>query len=396
MLSTLLCYNGRMKYYYNKAQPNIEYGMLSSRKLNNPKRKPNADGLVTYYYTSVAEPMSGTYYRNRDYYIIPVKVTPEVYAQLMRRDKKEHNNNHKHDRRYLDVEKYYRQRGEIDEDDRETNAWECVADKKTLNFENDIIEELDKQALLSTLSKSDRIIVKLYEAGIGQKSIAKAIGKTQSYVSKRLERLLDSIEFERLNDGSRTKKEIEFELAWKKFIYSHKMPKDIDVILETFNYLIGERMLEELLIYFYSFREYYRYAYRLLYLYEYNPAADVLGLINDLPLIFRMIFYYQKLDEQADVFIWLYYCLVTEMERRKQITPEPNQAVYERLIDEQEKTAKRVKMTSEQFMEKRFIPKVAPILKKRNADFMEANNVYIFDEDADIEAELKKLFKKPD
>lgn len=396
MLSTLLCYNGRMKYYYNKAQPNIEYGMLSSRKLNNPKRKPNADGLVTYYYTSVAEPMSGTYYRNRDYYIIPVKVTPEMYAQLMRRDKKEHNNNHKHDRRYLDVEKYYRQRGEIDEDDRETNAWECVADKKTLNFENDIIEELDKQALLSTLSKSDRIIVKLYEAGIGQKSIAKAIGKTQSYVSKRLERLLDSIEFERLNDGSRTKKEIEFELAWKKFIYSHKMPKDIDVILETFNYLIGERMLEELLIYFYSFREYYRYAYRLLYLYEYNPAADVLGLINDLPLIFRKIFYYQKLDEQADVFIWLYYCLVTEKERRKQITPEPNQAVYERLIDEQEKTAKRVKMTSEQFMEKRFIPKVAPILKKRNEDFMRANDIYVFDEDADIEAELKKLFKKPE
>ena len=34
-----------MKYYYNKAQPNIEYGMLSSRYLNNPKRKPTADGL---------------------------------------------------------------------------------------------------------------------------------------------------------------------------------------------------------------------------------------------------------------------------------------------------------------------------------------------------------------
>ncbi len=250
-----------MKYYYNKAQPNIEYGMLSSRYLNNPKRKPNADCLVTYYYTSVSEPLGGTYYRNRDYYIIPVKVTPKVYAQLMKRDKKEHNNNHKHDRRYLDVEKYYRQRGEIDEDDRETNAWECIADKKTLNFENDIIEELDKKALLSTFSKSDRLIVKLYEAGVGQKHIAKKIGKTQSYVSKRLERLLDLIEAERLNDGSRTKKEIEFELAWKKFIYSHKMPKDIDVIFETFNYLIGERMLEELLIYFYSFREYYYYAY---------------------------------------------------------------------------------------------------------------------------------------
>ena len=394
-MSTLLFYNGLMKYNYNKVQPNIEYGMLSSRSLNNPKRKPDADGLVTYYYTSVEEPLGGTYYRNRDYYIIPVKVTPEVYALLVKRDKKEHNNIHKHDRRFLDVERYYRQRGEIDEDDREINAWERVADKKTLNFENDIIEELDKNALLSIFSKSDRIIVKLYEAGVGQKQIAKAIGKTQSYVSKRLERLLDLIERERLNDGSRAKKEIEFELAWKKFIYSHKMPKDIDVILETFNYLIGERMLEELLIYFYSFGEYYRYAYRLLYLYEYNPEADVLGLINDLPLIFRKIFYYQKLDEQADIFIWLYYCLITEMERRKKITPEPTQAVYEQLIDEQEKTAKRVKMTSEQFMEERFIPKVAPLLKKRNDDFMKANNVYVFDDDADIEAEFKKLFGDP-
>lgn len=114
-----------------------------------------------------------------------------------------------------------------------------------------------------------------------------------------------------------------------------------------------------------------------------------------MPLIFRKIFYYQKLDEQADVFIWLYYRLVTEMERRKKITPEPNQAVYERLIDEQEKRAKRVEMTNEQFMKERFGPYVAPILKKRTDDFLHANNVYVFDKNADIEAELKKLFGNP-
>ena len=83
------------------------------------------------------------------------------------------------------------------------------------------------------------------------------------------------------------------------------------------------------------------------------------------------------------------------MERRKKITPEPNQAVYVQLIAEQEKTAKRVKMTSEQFMEERFIPKVAPLLKKRTDEFIQQNNVYVFDEDADIEAELKKLFGDP-
>lgn len=140
-----------MKYYYNKAQPNIEYGMLSSRSLNNPKRKPNAEGLVTYYYTSVEEPLGGTYYRNRDYYIIPVKLTPEVYIELIERDRLEHNNNHKHDRRYLDVERYYRQSGEIDADDRETNAWDCVADKKT--FRTAFIRVCTKRITAETVSK---------------------------------------------------------------------------------------------------------------------------------------------------------------------------------------------------------------------------------------------------
>ncbi len=88
-----------MKHYYNKAQPNIEYGMVSSRKLNNPRRKPNTDGLVTYNYISVDEPSGGSYYRNGDYYIIPTKVAPEVYAELVEQDRQEHNNNHKHDRR---------------------------------------------------------------------------------------------------------------------------------------------------------------------------------------------------------------------------------------------------------------------------------------------------------
>ena len=383
-----------MKYYYNKAKPNIEHGMLSGRKLNNPRRKPNGDGLVTYFYASVDEPLSGTYYRNGDYYIIPTKVTPEVYAQLVEQDRQEHNNNHKHDRRYLDVEHYYRQKGEIDEENDETNAWECVADKKTLCIENDIVEDMDKDAVLKKLTPEDRIILEAYESGYKQKSIAKAIGKTQSYVSKRLEKLLNLIEYERLNDGSRTDEEIKFEIEWKKFLYSHKMAKHIDVILETFNYLIGERMLEEFLVYFYSFGEYYHYAYKILYLYEYNPEDHVIELMRELPLIFQRIFYYQGLDDQADIFIWLYYCLVVEMERRRKITPEPNQSAYEKFLSEQEKIAKRVKMTTEQFAEKRFIPKIAPLMQKRNNDFLESMNIFVVDEDTDIETTLKKHIKK--
>ncbi len=71
-----------IEHTYNKAKPHIEYGMLSGRKLNRPHRKAGEDGLVTYFYTSLEEPQSGRYYRQKDYYIIPVKVPPDVYAAL--------------------------------------------------------------------------------------------------------------------------------------------------------------------------------------------------------------------------------------------------------------------------------------------------------------------------
>lgn len=383
-----------MRYYYNKANPNIEYGMIAAHKLNPISRKPNANGLVTYLYLSLVEPQSGKYYRNRDYYIIPVKVTPKVYAELIEQDRKEHNNNHKHDRRYLDIEKYIRQKGVLDQDDTdEINAWECVADKSTLNFEDEIIEELDRKAYISTLSKIDRQILALYDYGNSQKEIAKRLGKTQSFVSKRLAKLIHQIEFERLNDGTRSDKEIEFELAWKKFIYTHKMPNGIDVLVDTFNYLIGPELVEELLLWYYSFGEYYKTAYKILYLYEEDPNEDVLGHINELSYTYRYYFY-ERLENEADIFIWLYYCLVKEMERRKKLYSEPSQASYERFLDEQEKIAKNVKMTSEDFVKERFIPKFAPEIIKRNDDFLRANNVFVVDENTDIEAELIKIFGK--
>ena len=390
------------KCTYNKAKPDIEYGMLSGRKLNRPLRKAGEDGLVTYFYTSLEEPRGGRYYRQKDYYIIPVKVPPEVYAALVEQDRIEHNNNHKHDRRALDVEQYVRRRGLLSEDDDETNPWGCLADERTYDLESALAEQMDGAALVKHFPKEDKIILKAYEQGISQKIVAKVLGKSQSYVSKELSEVLDRIEHERMNDGALSDIEIEFEIEWKKFLYSHKMPHHIDVIAETFNYLVGERMLEEFLVYFYSFGEYYHYAYKILFLYiaeeEYDDNPDKewrsIELIKELPPLFQRIFYYQGLDDQADIFIWLYYCLVTEMERRRTITPEPSQASYEKYLAEQEKIAKRVEMTAGQFAEKRFIPKIAPQIKKRNDELLRALGVVVVDENTDIEATVKKYAKK--
>ena len=95
---------------------------------------------------------------------------------------------------------------------------------------------MDKEAVIQNLPDEDRIILESYESGFKQKEIAEIIERTQSYVSKRLEKLLDRLEYERLYDTSRTVDEIKFEIAWNKFLYSHKMERHIHVKVETFNH----------------------------------------------------------------------------------------------------------------------------------------------------------------
>ena len=62
----------RERKYFNKARPEIEYGMVCQQKINNPKRKPGKDGLVTYYYVTEQQPLSGNIYMDGKAYIIPI------------------------------------------------------------------------------------------------------------------------------------------------------------------------------------------------------------------------------------------------------------------------------------------------------------------------------------
>ena len=108
-------------------------------------------------------------------------------------------------------------------------------------------------------------MVKLFQNGYPQQVIAHRLKKSQSYVSKHLARLLERLDREELDDGSRTYSDIDFEILWKKFALTHKTDDFGDVILETFHYLLGAQAWEEFLIWFFSFTEYYRFALKVLF-----------------------------------------------------------------------------------------------------------------------------------
>ena len=342
----------RERKYYNKARPEIEYGMACQRKINNPKRKQGKDGLVTYYYVTEQQPLSGNYYLNGRAYITPVKVTSEVYAELTELDKKEHNNNHKHDRRYLDIENHFQRKGKIDEDDNESNPWEYVAYQKTISYDDTIAAHMDRKAVKSTFTKEERKMVKLFKKGYSQQIIARKLKKSQSYISKHLTPLIERLEREDLDDGSRTYSDIDFEIMWKKFAISHKTDDYSDVILETFHSLLGAQVWEEFLIWFFSFTEYYRFALKVLFTLDEYPWDDARSQINDLPYRFRLIFS-ERLEDEADIFAWLYYFLAEELITRQKRFPCPDQQAYERIIAREKKTSHRVRISWEQFRAER-------------------------------------------
>ena len=382
----------RERKYFNKARPEIEYGMICQRKLNNPKRKKDKDGLITYYYVTEQRPLAGNYYVNGKAYIIPVRVAPELYIQLTEQDKKEHNNNHKHDRRYLDIESHFKLKGEIDGDG-ETNPWECVACQKTINYDDAIAAHMDRRAVKDAFSKEERRMVKLFKNGYPQQVIARRLKKSQSYVSKHLSRLLERLDREELDDGSRTCSDIDFEIMWKKFALSHKTDDYSDVILETFHYLLGAQAWEEFLIWFFSFTEYYRFALKVLFTLDDCPWDDARGHINDLPYRYRAIFA-ERLEDEADIFARLYYFIVQEVLYRQSRFPRPEQQAYEDIIAREEKTAHRLNMTWEQFRAERLNKYVIEILEKRTSKFLAENNVYVFDENADIDRQIKKIMAR--
>ena len=382
----------RERKYFNKARPEIEYGMVCQLKKNNPKRQPGKDGLVTYKYVTEHQPLSGNYYMDGKAYIIPIRVTPEMYAELTKLDTKEHNNNHMHDRRYLDIESHFKYKGEIDEDDDEVNPWECVVYQKTINYDDTIAAHMDRKSVKSIFTKEERRMVKLFKKGYPQQAIARKMKKSQSYISKHLTPPIERLEREDLDDGSRTYSDIDFEIMWKKFAHSHRTDDYSDVILETFHALIGAQVWEEFLIWFFSFTEYYRFALKILFTLDDWPWDDARYHINDLPYRYRLIFA-ERLEDEADIFAWLYYFLTEELIYRKKRFTHPEQQAYERVIAREEKTAHRVKMSWEQFREERMNKYIIEILEKRANKFIEANNVYIFDENADIEKEITKIME---
>ena len=220
-------------------------------------------------------------------------------------------------------------------------------DKRTHDIADDICEEMDRRAAVCSLPPLERSIYHADRAGFTQCEIAKMVGVDQATVSRKLDRLYDRMNAVRLHDGTRTRRELAFEIGWESFLRNGNMKNDADLRAVIFQILVGEGFLETLHKWFCSPRELLRYSIRYLMV---GGKETKEGLLEQISGTARE-FYRQNFAEEPNWLQMLCLRVLRELERRVLTMPEPSGNVFHGMERAVQELAERRWMTYDFYLD---------------------------------------------
>lgn len=325
-------------------------------KLNELKQSAATKGMFLYYF----------YDRGK---LSSCEVTEYQFDRLVELDTEMYNSDRvekAHRATYVKADgKSYYKKIDMENDDG------TLLDEKQRGMLEDITEQATADKRLSVLSKEDREIYELYYLEeYTQVEIAEEIGKTQSYVAKHLAKIEDAL------SGSSESDEAKANAQWEKFLDKFRTDDDEDILWDMFRVIMPVDDQAEMVSWFYSYREYYKFGLSYLVIRPFSKYRDDTiaelefgNRLNELPHRSREV-YYDIFDGQIDELRWLNLALCEEVEyRKKTLKEKPKQTNFEKIFEEAEKACSRLDMTAEEFIHKRFLPQQYARLEKRYADF---------------------------
>lgn len=338
-------------------------------KLNELKQPAATEGMFLYYF----------YDRGK---LSSCEVTEYQFDRLVELDTEMYNSDRvekAHKATYVKADgKSYYKKIDMENDDG------TLHDEKQRGMLEDVTEQATADKRLAVLSEEDREIYRLYYLEeYTQTEIAEELGKTQSYVAKHLAKIEDAL------SGSSESDEERANAQWEKFLDKFRTDDDKDILWDMFRFLMPEEEQAEIIGWFYSYREYFKFGLTYLII---RPFAKYKTLeeaefefgnrMNELSHNSREV-YYDVFDGQIDELRWVYLALCEEVEyRKKTLKEKPKPTNFEKIFEEAEKICKRLDMTAEEFLQKRFLPKQRERLEKRYKDFRRKyQNIVVVDED---------------
>ena len=262
---------------------------------------------------------------------------------------------------------------------------EDLPDKKMDTHLSAYEEQADLQGMITLFHGDNKIIFQMYYLERKkQEAIAKFLGKTQSYVSKRLTKIKEVIDLQNLKRQDQTNDEAYAERQWEKFLDKYRTDDDEDILFDMFRCICGPDLQEALLEWFYSYREYSKFCLQYLILRPFDKAKDVEfeERLSKLPE-WQQTTYSLQFTEHIDEMQWLYLAMCEKInDRRARLKTPPSHPDVDKVQREAEKIARRLGMTAEQYTEDRFLPRLYERLEKRYEDYRRKyKNVVVIDED---------------
>ena len=311
------------------------------------KKKLKGKTARTYRYFYPCDP-----YDNPDIWLddkayAEIEVTEREWQILYSLDKQEYNDNHAYTRKFTPLI-YSKDEEELTPKQRQKRIGNEQLFDEILN------DKIDINRAMSRLNEQEREVYSLLHfKDLTQSDIAKQLGKTQSYISMVLEKAEEKIaEY----DGDKTPDGVAWRY-WQQFVKKGYMPNHVDVEIE---YALTQLVFDfvPFIHWFYSVSDLIRFATKS-YLFDNDKmAAEIAEYRATEPEEERQHFddYY---GDKPEIIGALYIRFVKEVRRRRSRGLHESDNIYTTFISMADKIAKRVHMTTDEFIDKRFMPYVA-------------------------------------
>lgn len=318
----------KQAYHYNK------------KKL--PGKTPNS---YLYYYPCERADNPNAWIEDKPYVVI--EVSEREWEALFELDRLEYNNTHTYRRHTEEI------KDDVYEDELPAKQRERIIDKD-VPFSDYIEEDADKETAMNCLTDNERKVYNLvHERHATQKYAAEILGVTQGYISATLKRAEQKLE-EFGSDNSPAGVAWRY---WNTFVETGMMPDNVDVEIE---FVIRKLVCDLLpfLHWYYSVGDLIRHITKF-YLFDNDKMPkEIADYLATEPEEERQ-HYIDYYGDEPEIIGAVYIRLTKEMRRRESRGLKDSDKIYNTFITAADKIASRLKMTTEDFLIKRFYPFIA-------------------------------------
>ena len=309
---------------------------------NKKKLKGKKEGTYLYFYPCDPSDNPDKWIEGKAYAVI--EVTEREWQILFTFDRQEYNDDHAYVRKFTPLI-YSKDEEELTPNQRQKRIGNNPLFDEASNDMADI-----RRAMKYLTTKEQEVYSLVHFEDMRQSEIAKTMGVTQGYVSMVLEQAEEKIA---KHDGEQTSDGIAWRY-WEQFVKKGYMPDHVDVEIEYALFCLVHD-LAPFVHWFYSVSDFIRFGTKSYLFNNDKMAQEIVAYLATAPEE-EKLHYDDYYGNKPQIIGALYIRFVKEVRKRSERGLHESDNIYTTFTNMANKIAKRVHMSTDEFINKRFMP----------------------------------------